>query len=135
MNNKNNSSSKQETRHRDLTLAIPMSDDDCLKSSGPATAVAKAIASMVSYDGVITPDEYEMLAIVADVLSGYSDNRVLFRVLILHYLLENIPFEDAISELSKVAEKLPDKNLVFNAIKPLLINHVIRDKKRLHMLG
>lgn len=133
MNNKNNNPSKQETKSRDLTFAVPMSDDDCLKSSGPATAVAKAIASMVSYDGVITPDEYEMLAIVADVLSEYSDNRLLFRVLILNYLLEDISFDYAISELSLVAKNLPDKNrnLIFNAIKPLLIHHVTRDKKKI----
>lgn len=129
MNDKN----KTRNKSRDLTQAIPTSDDECLKSAGPATAVAKAIAAMVNHDGVITPEEYEGLAIVTDVLSEYSDNRLLFRVLILHYLLEDIPFHNAIVELAIVAKNLPEKNrnLIFNAIKPLLINHVITDKKKI----
>jgi len=133
MNNIPTVPSMQGIKSRNLTLTIPRSDDECLKSSGHAPIVARAIASMVRIDGVITPEEYEKLAIVTDILSEYSDNKLLFRVLILHSLLEDVPFDKAISELSSVAKNLPEKtrNLIFEAVKPLLIHQEIRDKKKI----
>ena len=133
MNNETSTPLIKGSKACSLTFTIPRSDEECLKSSGLAPIVARAIASMVRMDGVITPEEYEQLSITADILSEYSDNRLLFRVLILHSLLEDVSFDKGISELSSIVKNQPEetRSLIFAAVKPLLIQQELKDKKKI----